>query len=585
MAAIHIQRVKNALRKLFEEHIDMSDFERRPNAQRDRAFLSRALAAYGLTLLADASPKKTGRCVTDGFDDNGIDAVFFDAENEILYLVQSKWIEDGNGSISQSGSKKFVDGFRHLVNLRLESFNDRLRAHSEQLRSALLNPNVRIVLVLIHSGTQGLSTHVRRDFDELLTETNDPVELVSTEIFNQERVYNAVAGHAQRSSIKIEMMLQEWGYVEEPYRAYYGQVDASSIAGWWAQYGRDLLFRNIRSFKGSTEVNNALASTLRGSPNDFWYLNNGLTILCTKISKKPLGGSARDSGLFECEGVSIVNGAQTVGVIGMVAESASGSVESARVLVRLITLEECPQGFDKTVARATNTQNRIERRDFAALDPNQRRLAGELLLDGKSYAYKSGDTDPKQADGCTIVDATVALACAEEDVTLAVQAKREIGRLWEDMESAPYTTLFNDETTAIELWRAVEIMREVDSTLRNLAKLDRPRADMVAVHGNRLILHRVFQDKCIRQFRAERVDLKGIKSRVATITERVFQELADHLDAKYANAYLASLFKNVAKCRDVDAYLAQRPGLAAGDHRSTVDVDRAIPQGQMPLFD
>lgn len=584
MAVIHIQRIKSALHKLFDDHIDLTDYEGKPDDQREKAFLSRSLAAYCLTVLAETSPQTAGPCVTDGFNDNGIDAVLFDRENEVLYAAQSKWIEDGRGTIAQTESKKFVGGFRDLVNLRLDRFNDRLRCHAEELRSALLNTNVRIVLVVIHTGVQGLSEHVRRDFDDLVTEMNEPSELVMTEIFNQGRVYDAIAGHAHRSLINIEVMLKQWGHVQEPYPAYYGQVDALSIARWWADHGRNLLHRNIRSFKGNTDVNDALAATLRGDPTDFWYFNNGITLLCSKIAKKPIGGATRDSAVFDCEGVSIVNGAQTVGVIGTLAETLREALEPAKVLVRLISLEACPDGFDKAVARGTNTQNRIERRDFAALDPNQQRLASELLLDGKRYTYKSGDADPDQLSGCSIVEATVALACATDDVALAVQAKREIGRLWEDIDSPPYTTVFNDATTATELWRAVEIMRLVDSRLMRISSSDLPRAEMVAVHGNRLVLHRVFQDARVRAFRADTTDFEAIKSAVGTVTEDVLARLADYLDAKYANAYLGSLSKNAAKCRDVNAHLAEQ---SAADRRvRTVSDDTVITTREQPtLFD
>ena len=71
-------------KKLFDGHIDLTDYDSKPDDQRENAFLSRSLAAYSLTLLAEIGPEGAGPCVTDGFDDNGIDAVFFDAENEVL---------------------------------------------------------------------------------------------------------------------------------------------------------------------------------------------------------------------------------------------------------------------------------------------------------------------------------------------------------------------------------------------------------------------------------------------------------------------------------------------------------------------
>lgn len=584
MAVIHIQRIKNALHKLFDGRLDLSDYAGKLEDDRDKAFLSRSLAAYSLTLLADIGPEIAAPSVTDGFDDNGIDAVFFDAENKVLYVAQSKWIENGRGTIGQADSQKFFYGFRDLVNLRLDRFNDRLRSHERELRDALLNADVRIVLLITHTGNQPLSEHVRRAVDDLLSEMNDPVELVLAEVLDQARVYDGIAGHAHRSMINMEIMLQEWGHVQQPYPAYYGHVDATSIASWWAEHGRNLLHRNIRSFKGKTDVNEALANTLRHSPAEFWYFNNGITLLCSKIAKKPIGGAKRDTGLFECEGVSIVNGAQTVGVIGALSESLGETLEASKVLVRLLCLETCPAGFEKAVARATNTQNRIERRDFAALDPNQQRLASELLLDGKQYAYKSGDTDPEPRNGCSIIEATVALACATTDVSLAVLAKREIGRLWEDIESPPYTTVFSDSTTATTVWRAVEIMRAVDSRLLQLAKSQLPRAEMVAVHGNRLVLHQVFQDASIRGFKADRGDCRAITLAVDAVTDRVFSGLAQYLEDRHANAYLGSLFKNAAKCREVNEYLAGSPCVDE-ETGTIVGQDKDLGQGDPKLFD
>jgi hypothetical protein len=39
-------------------------------------------------------------------------------------------------------------------------------------------------------------------------------------------------------------------------------------------------------------------------------------------------------------------------------------------------------------------------------------LAVEFALDKRRYVYKSGEMDPKGDEGCSIVEATQALACA-----------------------------------------------------------------------------------------------------------------------------------------------------------------------------
>lgn len=576
MSIIHIQRIKNAIEKLFDGRIDLSDYDEKKLEEKEHAFLSRGIGAYVLNVMANIDSSQAGKAITDGFDDNGIDAIFFDKIQSVLYVVQSKWISDGKGGIKQDVSKKFLDGFRDLVNLRLERFNARTKSKESELKEALYSSEVNFVLILAHTGTGPISKHVKIDLDTMLDEMNTPDEVVSYEIFNQKRIYDAISGHAQRQKINLDIMLHEWGYVQEPYRAYYGQVDARTICDWWGQNGRNLFSRNIRDFKGSTDVNDSLTATLRNSPQNFWYFNNGITILCSKISKKPIGGAARESGIFECEGVNVVNGAQTVGVIGTLGQSLATEKTNSRVLVRLISLENCPEGFDKEVTRATNTQNRIERRDFASLDPNQQRLASELLLDGKRYAYKSGDEVSSEEEGCSITEATIALACANDDVSLAVQAKREIGRLWDNMEQPPYSKLFNDDTTAVEVWRAVEIMRIVERKLKEIAYTKPPRGDMVAIHGNRLLLHCVFMDHKMKGFRANTIDFEELKEHTKKRTEQVFFALADDVELNFVNSYLATLFKNLQKCRDINDRLIEK--LYPEQRTCAADVPIGIPR-------
>jgi hypothetical protein len=555
MAIIHLQRIRNAITKLFEGHIDLSDYDGRGADEREKAFLTRALSAYTLTLLAEVEPAVAAAHITDGFDDGGIDAIYFDDVARTLFVVQSKWISDGNGSIDQAGAKKFFDGFRDLMHLRFDRFNNRLRAHEATIKSALFDSNARFVLAITHSGAQSGSQHVQREVDDLLAEMNDADDVVAVEWYGQQRLYAAVAGQVQGKAIDTDLILTEWGYVKSPYPAYYGQVSAGAMAALWKQHGRDLFTRNIRNFKGSTDVNDALIDTLRREPQHLWYFNNGITVLCSRVGKKPVGGASHDTGVFELEGLSVVNGAQTVGVIGSYSEAHGDLPDDAKVLVRLISLEHCPEGFDKEVTRATNTQNRIERRDFAALDPNQHRLASELQLDGKRYVFKTGEDEPAPEQGCSITEATVALACASGELTLAVQAKREIGRLWENIDRAPYTTLFNDQTSATNLWRVVEIARLVDKGLQIYATGPHPRAAMIAVHGNRFILYRVFLDPRIRSLRPDPLTPVALAPTVLQVTGEVFDKVAGLVGQLYPDAYLAILFKNPQKCATLAAKL------------------------------
>ena len=200
---------------------------------------------------------------------------------------------------------------------------------------------------------------------------------------------------------------------------------------------------------------------------------------------------------------------------------------------------------------ATNTQNEIKHRDFAALDETQRNLAREMALDGRVYAFKSGDVDPRTIDGCTIEEATVALACASGDVTMAILAKREIGGLWKDITKAPYTTIFNQNTRAHDLWRTVLVSRAFEAACASLSVSQVDRGDQILVHGNRFLLYVVFQDPAVRRYRDPNLSETELASIVAAATQRAFLAISKNINENHAGAYLQPLFKNTQKCREL----------------------------------
>jgi hypothetical protein len=114
------------------------------------------------------------------------------------------------------------------------------------------------------------------------------------------------------------------------------------------------------------------------------------------------------------------------------------------------------------------------------------------LEQGKQYVYKSGIDIVKADDGCTFDEAAVALACAYSD-NLAVQAKREVSKLYEDITKPPYKLLFSSRLSATRMWRSVLVLRQVGASLKPMQTSDAGRKRLIAVHGNRFILHRVFR--------------------------------------------------------------------------------------------
>ncbi|MDO8379583.1 AIPR family protein [Phenylobacterium sp.] len=574
MSPLTITRIANVLTQQFRDHIDMSDLAKHPPEQVETAFLSRAMAALAVRKLAGEDPVVAAKSVVDGYNDGGIDAIHFDAKTDTLLFVQAKWSKSGNASINEIASNKFANGVRDLLADRFERFDQKVRDKESEIRSVLYSERaIRLRLVTIHTGSQPPPPHATKSIEDLVTELNGAVQIASYEDFDQAGAYGLITSETADPKIKLQIALHDWGQIEQPYLAYYGRANVTEVAQWWKEHRSFLFTQNLRLFYTNSGVNNAIQRTLSESPENFWYFNNGITVICDAVDKSLVGSPGRALGLFNCDGVSIVNGAQTVGSIGtIVGSSVDPAEEFARsfVPVRIISLAKTSPEFGRQITRAANLQNAVGNREFAAMDPLQHRLATDFALDKRRYVYKTGESDPRSDDGCSIVEATQALA-SERSIALAVQVKREIGAIWADTAAPPYTDLFNEDLTTSRLWRAVRVMRAVDEELHFLKASMAPRASLVAIHLNRVILHFVFQDAEVRRsFAPDRTD-DDVTLAARQATPPIFQKVSAYLEGNHGSDYLAQFAKNTAKCEELARTYDRRDGGPPGAQGSLLD--------------
>jgi hypothetical protein len=256
--------------------------------------------------------------------------------------------------------------------------------------------------------------------------------------------------------------------------------------------------------------------------------------------------------------VSIVNGAQTVGTIGKYAEAGKENHKNLCAHVRIIALHDGDSKFGEGITKTNNRQNRIENRDFVALDPEQGRIRTELAIDKIDYHVLREESASRTETAFDLVEGTTALACASGNIGTVVQLKREIGKLWEDIEKAPYKELFNGSVTGMYVWRCVRAQRAIDQGLESIIKdlgTNSGRDYGVAVHGNRIVAALVFEHLKIREYRDPQNDFEALfKSTEIIDRTRMFYDRLRNAAAKYyPNAMIPTLFKNLSKCKDLAA--------------------------------
>lgn len=554
MSIIHVNQIKNHVKRLFGDKIDMADAGKL-GPDYDNQLLTRSLAAYAIHYLSGADPQACATSITDGGNDNGIDAIYYHEPEKRLYIVQSKWIHDGSGEPSNGDMKKFIAGVTDLFNMRFERFNSKVSAIKPMLLQVLNAPQSTYNIVVAYTGINTLADPSQRDLDDLKSEMNDASEVLSVTALNQSGLHGSLTARLAGEPINVDITLKSWGKMDSPHTAYYGQVAAENIAEWWSKYGDRLFAGNLRSLLGDTDVNTEIRQTIDESPESFWYFNNGITIIADKITKTMAGGGGTEFGTFHCEKISVVNGAQTVSTIGRHAPKAAEKTALAFVPLRVISLEKAAATLGTAITKTNNRQNRIDNRDFVTLDPEQSRLRAELGIDGIAYNVIRSESVPRSDKSFDLVEATTSLACVSSKPSLFVQLKREIGKLWEDINRAPYKELFNPAISSLFLWRSVQLQRLIDRSLDSMASLDAlaGRDLALVVHGNRMIAAMVFRTLLVRQFGDPAFDFGTVftDEKVLDAVRTAYTRLKNELDATYPNAIIPTLFKNMTKCNDL----------------------------------
>jgi hypothetical protein len=528
----------------------MDDCTDKSTNEFEKKYLSRALAAYSITSTTNLNEKDITKYITDGYNDNGIDALYFDETKQVLYLVQSKWHHDGRGTLEKGDALKFIKGVKDLFEEKYDKFNDRINCFASCLSNVIRSVQTKIVLIICHTGSQNISADIRHDFDDFLDEVNDPSEILKLIEFNQQDIHKSIAFNTSVIEINESIGLSNWGIINEPYKSFYGIISAEEIANWYKKYGSFLFAPNIRLFLGSTDVNEELKKTIISSPSHFVYFNNGITVLCDKIEKSPLGGSKREYGIFDCNHIAIINGAQTVGTIGEEFDKHPENVKSMSVFIKLISLEGTQGGFGTSVTKATNMQNRIDSRDFVSQDEENERLKRELLIDGIIYSYKRGENIDEKDKGFLFEEGIVALACENGNINYAIIAKRYVSFLWNDLSKAPYTALINKSLTGIKYWRIVQIFRKMELLISEKRGKYHGKKGMYLIHGNRIIEYLLFKKIYTLTNDDKFIDfpIENIYKIIEEHFEKIIDCLYETTEIEYPDSMLAFLFKNLKKC-------------------------------------
>ena len=263
-----------------------------------------------------------------------------------------------------------------------------------------------------------------------------------------------------------------------------------------------LIADNIRGFKGRTAVNDQISSTLTDSPELFLYLNNGLTAYCQRLSIPAADEAKVDHKRVNVRGLSIVNGAQTLGTIAALGRERE---LSGFVFMRIISMEraEDERELARKITYSTNFQNQVHWRDFASLDEQQARIAEHLRLSSVHYHYKDAENVPDaDDDNFDFQEALLALACFESASSCdlcsrALSNRRALASpetVYPSSDPYPsrYHRLFSPDKPAEHIWRAVQVLRRVKARMTENCRAAQGQRKQFFIEAKYLVAHILF---------------------------------------------------------------------------------------------
>jgi hypothetical protein len=549
----HARQVRVVLERDYTGHVYAGDLQQYGAAGGEQRLLSRALTALAVRIVTGVDPIAAGGFVIDGIGDQGIDGIALRRDPPEVYLVQAKWSDSGTAKFDRSAAMELVNGLDYLDRELFSEFNARGEALGETASALMVEGNAPVTLVIALMGTAVPGPSVMPVLDNALARFNQHGPRLTYRFLYAHDFSRKVREDRAPDQITLEVTMGPWHQHDGLHTSFQGSVRVEDVAAWSAKYNAGLFRANIRDPLGATRTNSGIVRSLITEPGNFWYRNNGITVLCDRIDAKP--GSMQFAHNLPMQltavNASIVNGAQTVTAIAEAMRTHPEIAAQAKVGVRVIATNGVA-GFTEDVTKATNLQNSVEARDFIALDPVQGEIREDLAADlDKQYTVKRGAPDPSPESGCSIVEAAAALACLHPIADYSARLARSLDPLWERGERGAYDVLFDPRPSALQIWRAVTAVRAVREALHATRSQREGRAAAVAQHSEYLLAHLVLKHLRVSQIDDDSYPWDAeILPRIPGAVASLVPWLIHHVDAEYGtDTQIRTILANPEKTR------------------------------------
>lgn len=347
------------------------------------------------------------------YDDKGIDCFVWHEDLKDLYLIQNKFYSEGtnltNSYIQNDFLTRAIGALEKGTYCRSKMLQDIYNKYHGDDDFCIhfylyVTNNTSKNQAIIDGLAKFNEDNAKKKYDARLFLLDDIQELYYKEPITDKKSFKYEMTTINKGTIlnvdnaayKMTLALDA-KYVLTPVTVMYKMVrDAEK-----EKY--PLFDENIREYLGSTgAVNKKIVNTLT-DPNDrknFFFYNNGITMIVSDISNEVTKGSAR---VFEVSDPQIVNGCQTVSTIHETLDKLTASTleeefSNTFVMVKILKIpssnnrqDDCLKDLYKNIVTYNNSQNSINEKAFTAVKDVFRHVQSEFEWRGYLVCVKQSD--------------------------------------------------------------------------------------------------------------------------------------------------------------------------------------------------
>jgi hypothetical protein len=437
--------------------------------------LRHAFGVYVLCLYANLPDyvEVATESLTEGGDDKDCDLCLIDSEAGDAFIVQATVSDEWNKTTASTNkADDLLTALSWLLTKPYDRISAAIRPKAIELQEALARKEINhLHLLFVHNCQQ--STEVEEALATVAasgkTLLGDPGVTVATLEIGLPRLQHLYSSLTKQIVVEKKVIFPVSGMLEETgdgWAAVQTTVDGSILHDLWKEHEGDLFSANIRGFldmlSRKTSVNRGILETVTRVPRRFWAFNNGVTILTRGFTLKK-----RKKLAVEINGVSVINGAQTTGVLG---NAPREQAALCRVPCRFIKCGD-PDVVNEIIEN-NNTQNAIKAFDIRSNDHIQRRLQTEFSTVGIVYLHRRQGAQRLGESAIQAETLAPFLAAFHEKFQIAIRQRRTIfedrstyGEVFPPQISASHVLLVQSLSVAISNYKLELVAGEKQSTL------------------------------------------------------------------------------------------------------------------------